>query len=104
MRDNLPMDVLIRDRYGKVHALPEKWATLLAEDMRRLPLYSPDASQTAADKIEARLVGAEDDPVEFNDDEAIEVLKGLTAIVVGWNTPEARALYDGFAAPDPRAS
>jgi hypothetical protein len=91
------VDVLTRDRFGKVHALPEKQATLLAEDMRRLPSYSPEAARPAADKIEARLVGAEDEPVEFDDDEAVEVLKGLTAIVVGWDTPEARALYAGFA-------
>jgi len=57
----------------------------------------PDAAKLAADKIEARLVGDRDYPVEFTDDEAVELPKALTAIVVGCDTPELRALYAGFA-------
>jgi hypothetical protein len=96
----VPIDVLIRAPTGQVHELPEKWATLLAEDMRRLPSYSADAARSAADKIEDRLVGAADGPAEFDTDEAVEVLKSLNAIVVGWGTPEARALYWSFAGPE----
>jgi hypothetical protein len=92
------MDVLIRDRAGEVHMLPETQATLLAENLRTFSSYSADAARSAANKIEARLVGAEDGPVEFDNHEAVEVLKALNAIVVGWDTLEARVLYAGFAA------
>jgi hypothetical protein len=76
------MDVLLRDRAGQVHALPEKQATLLAEDMRVLPAYSAEAARSAAGKIEARLVGAEDGPIDFDTNDKTGVVIEESSIQV----------------------
>ena len=100
----MPIRVPIRASSGEVLWLPAKQATLLAEDMRRLPVYSAETARSAADKIESRLVGADDTPIEFEGDETAEVLKGLTAVCVGWHKSEggawkeseAHAFYSSF--------
>jgi hypothetical protein len=89
--------VLIRSRTGEVLELPEKWATLLAENLRAcVSVYSVEA-RSAADKIESRLVGADDTPVEFDTDEDIEVLEGLTAVCEGWHKSEGGAWKESEA-------
>jgi hypothetical protein len=84
------------DRRGGIHRIPERWATLLAADMRRLPKQSAGAATSAAGKIEARLVDQVETPVEFDPDERIEVWHKLGPIVIGWDTPQARAFYYAF--------
>jgi hypothetical protein len=90
-------DVQIRAPDGSVHVLPERWATMLAEDLVAFPSgYDRDAERSASAKLESRLTGDEDSPVEFGDDEIPVILKGLNAVLVGWNTSEAKALYKAF--------
>jgi hypothetical protein len=85
----VPICVLIRCRTGETRELPARWATLLAENLRAyVSAYSDEAARSAADKIEDRLVGADDTPIKFDDDESLEVLSGLNAVCHGWHKSE----------------
>jgi hypothetical protein len=90
-------DVSILASDGSVLVLPEEWATLLAEEVRRIPVYAKEAAVSAARKIELRLTGEETSPVEFDEDEQIEVLKTLDAVCIGWHKSEGGAWKDSAA-------
>jgi hypothetical protein len=99
-------DVPMRVSSGEVLSLPEKWATLLAEETLRVPSVDQEAAVSAARKIELRLTGEETSPVDFDQDERIEILETLNAVCTGWHksqggeweTSDARAFYRAFAA------
>jgi hypothetical protein len=96
-------DVPVLAPNGSVLVLPERWATLLAENLRTGPLLGPgqsqgtDTARSAADKIELRLIGEETSPVDFDEDERIEILETLTAVCTGWHKSEGGEWTDSAA-------
>jgi hypothetical protein len=90
-------DALILAPDGTVLVLPERWATLLAEETLRIPSYDKETAVSAARKIELRLTGEETSPIEFDPDERIEVLKSLHAVCVGWSQTQGGAWKDSDA-------
>jgi hypothetical protein len=110
-----PTEIEIRSPAGRVLRLPKRWAVLLAENLRSGPRhpddiradpksYATDAARSAAEKVELRLTDADRSPVEFAEDEVIEVREVLNAVCVGWHksqggaweTSDALAFYRGF--------
>ena len=94
----VPIHVKIRAPAGDLHWVPEKWATLLAENLRTGPrVFNAEMGRSAADKIELRLVGDDTTPVDFEIDELPEVMKALALMIpAGWRTAEAFALKQSF--------
>jgi hypothetical protein len=79
-------------RTGSIpHRLSEETATLLAENLRAVPLE--EGSRPAADKIERYLVGETTEPVEFADDERVAVREALDVLMTGPDALAVRQLW-----------
>lgn len=90
-------DVPILAPDGSVLTLPERWATLVAEETLRMPSVSKETAVSAARKIESRLTGEDQTPVAFDDDERVEFMEKLEVVCGGWHKSEGGAWKDSAA-------
>ena len=88
------MTDIVFDVRGEQLPVPEPQATIIAEDLRRLP---PDGNPNAialADTIELVLVGEHPGPITITEDTALPLYRNLdVALNTKPDAPQAFALY-----------
>ena len=101
----VPSVIVVLGPSGTLHRLDDETATWLAQGLRQPTDYDIETARGAARTVELRLVGEDDTPIEFDEDERGYVAKALDLILgeLGELDPDICALFfDLQGLPEPR--